>query len=146
MKTKEPKTLCTDEWGTLYEDFEERSRLDAAETVVTIVARVALALLAVVIIKFCVYNAVQEGKAKMTERKIEQAIIEELKLQATDHGVDGDEYVIYLFPAVAAKNEVADEGGRFYLAYIIGSGTDDEGEWQLVKYEPGGNIGTFDIP
>lgn len=147
MKTKEPKTLCTDEWGTLYEDFEEspRHRLDA-EDICSLVARVALYLLAVVILVFCVYNAVKEGKAKMTERKIEQAIIEELKLQATDYGVDGDEYVVFLFPATTAYTEVTEEGGRLYLAYIIGSGTDDEGEWQLVKYEPGGNISTFDIP
>ena len=145
MKTKEPKTLCTDERGTLYEDFKKSPRLDA-EDILSIVARVAVYLLAVVIIVFCVYNGVKEEKAKITERKIEQAIIEELKLQATDYCEDGDEYVIFLFPATAAYTEVTEEGGRLYLAYIVGSGTDDEGEWQLVKYEPNGNIRTYDIP
>ena len=60
--------------------------------------------------------------------------------------LDGDEYVIFLFPANAAYTEVSEEGGRYYLAYIIGSGTDDEGEWQLVKWEGNGNICTYDIP
>lgn len=95
-------------------------------------------------VMFCLmYSKVQKADR---ESKIEKEIKAELIRQATDDGEDGDEYVIYLFPAIAAKNEVADEGGRFYLAYIIGSGTDDEGEWQLVKYEPSWNIRTYDIP
>lgn len=103
--------------------------------------------LAFTVLFACVTIAAVRGLVSVSkENKIEQAIIEELKLQATDYGVDGDEYVIFLFPATSAYTEVTEEGGRLYLAYIIGSGTDDEGEWQLVKWEPNGNISTFDIP
>lgn len=104
------------------------------------------ALVITVFIACVTIAAVLERVSVSKENKIEQAIIEELKLQATDYGEDGDEYVIFLFPATTAYTEVTEEGGRLYLAYIIGSGTDDEGEWQLVKYEPNGNISTFDIP
>ena len=97
-------------------------------------------------IALIIWQAVSDKRQTVSTTEIEQAIIEELKLQATDYGVDGDEYVVFLFPATSAYTEVTEEGGRLYLAYIIGSGTDDEGEWQLVKYEPGGNISTFDIP
>ena len=107
---------------------------------------VLFALVITVFIACVVIAAVRERVSVSKENKIEQAIIEELKLQATDYGVDGDEYVVFLFPATTAYTEVTEEGGRLYLAYIIGSGTDDEGEWQLVKYEPGGNIRTYDIP
>ena len=107
---------------------------------------VLCALVITVFIACVAIAAVRERVSVSKENKIEQTIIEELKLQATDYGEDGDEYVIFLFPATAAYTEVTEEGGRLYLAYIIGSGTDDEGEWQLVKYEPNGNIRTYDIP
>lgn len=112
-----------------------------AQFIVDIILVVALITIAVMFVAM----TVKVNRAEKRD-KIEQAIIEELKLQAIDYGVDGDEYVIFLFPATATYTEVTEEGGRLYLAYIIGSGTDDEGEWQLVKYEPGGNISTFDIP
>lgn len=97
-------------------------------------------------IALIIWQAVSDKRQTVSTTEVEQAIIEELKLQATDYGEDGDEYVVFLFPATSAYTEVTEYGGRLYLAYIIGSGTDDDGEWQLVKYEPNGNISTFDIP
>ncbi|MBO4284280.1 MAG: hypothetical protein J5958_06635 [Clostridia bacterium] len=95
-------------------------------------------------VMFCLmYSKVQKADR---ESKIKKEIKAELIRQATDDGADGDEYVVFLFPATKAYTEVSEAGGRYYLSYIIGSGTDDEGEWQLVKYEPGGNIRFYDIP
>ena len=151
MKNEEHTTICRNENGTVYartplygseELFTDAKRQDKKDIVYIVLNVVAILLL----LAFFVFCAIVNGIGDNKEKKIEQAVIEELKLQATDYGEDGDEYVVFLFPATKAYTEVSEDGGRYFLAYIIGSGTDDEGEWQLVKYEPNGNICFYDIP
>ena len=71
------------------------------------------------------------------ESKIEKEIKAELIRQATDDGEDGDEYVVFLFPATASYTDETNGKGKYYLALIVGSGTDDDGEWMFVEYYDG---------
>ena len=81
---------------------------------------------------FCLmYSKVQKAGR---ESKIEKEIKTELIRQATDDGEDGNEYMVFLFPAAAAYTEETDGKGKYYLALIVGSGTDDDGEWMFVEY------------
>jgi hypothetical protein len=103
-----------------------------AQFIVDLILIVSLITIAVMFVAM----TVKVNKAEKRD-KIEQAIIEELKLQATDYGADGDEYVVFLFPASASYTEETDGKGKYYLALIVGSGTDDDGEWMFVEYYNG---------
>lgn len=77
---------------------------------------------------------VMAARVTVTDTKIEKQITNELIGKATDDGADGDDYIVYLY---RATKEHTEDNGRHYIAYIIGSGTDENGEWKIVKYVDG---------